>query len=292
MSRLIIADAGSTKIHWALVETGSNDHKYVKTPGVNPVQDSDENIINIFKEAFSALGEPASVGKIYYYGAGCGSSSFIEKIKTSLSKTFNKPETEVNVNSDMLGAARGLFGREAGIACILGTGSNVCLYDGFRIVDNVPSLGYVLGDDGSGAALGKRFLGDLYKRILPEKVMHLFEQEYHLSLDEIISTVYRHPRPSGFLASFAPFLLKNKGMDCIKKILNEEFQYFFSRNLLNYQTKYKLPIRMTGSIAYNFRDLILEIAVKNSIEIGKIIAEPLEGLIDYHLSLRDKDCIE
>jgi N-acetylglucosamine kinase-like BadF-type ATPase len=219
-----------------------------------------------------------SIRSVIFYGAGC----LPEKrpiIKDTISEIIAPQNTEVH--SDLLGAAHALCGREAGIACILGTGSNSCFYDGKQIVSNVSSLGFILGDEGSGAYLGKVLVSDLLKNQLPEQMKDEFLKQYHLTVPEIIDRVYRKPFPNRFLAGFSPFLVKYIDDPQIYMLVENGFHSFFQRNVTQYDYD-TYEVHLIGSIAFFFQDIIKETAKKMCIRIGKILKEPMEGLINYH----------
>ena len=271
MEYKLTADSGSTKTDWLLSDEKGNVQRF-STQGINPVMLTEEKIIAILKsELFSNIGD-RQIGTIEFYGAGCR-GAHCDVVSYALQNVF-APKSIV-VESDMLGAARALCGSEEGIICILGTGSNSCLYDGNSIIQNVSPLGFILGDEGSGAVLGKRLMGDLFKQQLPTSVAQDFFEEYKLSIDDIIQKVYREPMPNRFLASFAPFLHKHRKCDEIHALIADEFTRFFLRNVANYKRK-DLPVHFVGSIAHYFHEELLEVANSNGFEIGKIKKAPLD----------------
>ena len=182
----------------------------------------------------------------------------------------------------MLAAARGVCGHESGIACILGTGSNSCAYDGNKIVKNVSPLGFILGDEGSGAVLGKLLVGDILKNQMPKKVIDRFFEKYNLTSAEIIDRVYRQPKPNTFLASFVPFLGENIGEPCIYNLVEESFRSFLRRNVRQYDGWDRLPIGFNGSIAKIYREPLEEALKEEGMHLGRIVQAPMEGLVEYH----------
>ena len=191
------------------------------------------------------------------------------------------PNASIQVDSDMLGAARALCGDSEGVACVLGTGSNSCLYNGTEITDQVPSLGYILGDEGSGAALGRRFISDCLKRQLPESVSKEFMERYSLSKDIIIENVYRKPLPNRYIAGFVPFIHEKRAIPEVHKMLVQCFSEFFTRNIINYHKPW-LPAHFVGSLAGLFADELIEAADSLGMTIGRIMTSPIIGLADYH----------
>jgi N-acetylglucosamine kinase-like BadF-type ATPase len=187
----------------------------------------------------------------------------------------------VEVGSDMLGAARALFGNREGIACILGTGANSCLYDGNTIASNVSPMGYILGDEGSSAALGRRFISDCLKRQLPEQVSREFMERYSLTKDIIIENVYRKPLPNRYIAGFAPFIYDKRAVPEVHKLIIQCFSEFFTRNVISYHKPW-MPVHFVGSLANSFADELKETAEQLGMTIGKIEASPMNGLVDYH----------
>jgi N-acetylglucosamine kinase-like BadF-type ATPase len=225
------------------------------------------------------LKKEESITHIHFYGAGCTPEKAI-LLKGILLTFF--PQAEISVESDLLGAARSLCGKEKGIACILGTGSNSCEYDGEKIVSNVSPLGYILGDEGSGAVLGKRLVGDCLKRQLPEAICQAFLKETRLSPAEIIDKVYRQPQANRFLASLTPFLSAHRETPEIHALLLSCFTDFFRRNVMQYEYQRK-EVHFTGSIAWFFKEEVTEAAHALNIRTGKFIKSPIQGLTIYHL---------
>ena len=273
----IIADSGSTKTSWLLTDEEGQRSTF-ETPGINPVRDSEDFICDILTSL-----PQAPVSHLYFYGAGC-IPPFSDALKALLQRRF--PQARIVVDSDLMGAAIALCGNQEGIACILGTGSNSCLYDGERIVANVSPLGYILGDEGSGAVLGRRLVGDVLKRQLPETLRQAFEKEYQLTAADIIQRVYRSPLPNRFLASFAPFLSRHRYEPAVQALLEEEFARFFRRNVCAYRRP-DLPVHFAGSIARHFQTEVFAAARSLGLQPGRVEAAPMEALVRYHLDRTD-----
>ena len=277
----LVVDSGSTKTDWGFFST-VYDLKAVKTQGINPCHQSEEEIRTIIRSELLPNTQNIdlpSVNEVCYYGAGCATESICAQMAGLLKEFF--PNASIAVDSDMLGAARALCGHAEGVACVLGTGSNSCLYNGKQIVDQVPSLGYILGDEGSSAALGRRLIGDCLKRQLPEAVSREFLERYSLTKESIIESVYRKPLPNRFIAGFAPFVYDKRAVPEVHKMIIQCFSEFFTRNVINYHKPW-LPVHFVGSLANSFAEELRETADSLGMTIGKIEASPMSGLVDYH----------
>lgn len=273
---LLIAESGSTKTDWVLL--GSEGvNKRQQTLGINPYHQNTSSIIEII----SSLNDFESIHQIFFYGAGCATDDKKQMIKDALLAIF--PDANCEINSDVLAAARSVCGREKGIACIIGTGSNSCLYDGENIEHHVPPLGYILGDEGSGAVMGKKLIADILKGIAPNEIKSAFYQKYNMKYADMINNVYNEEAPSRFLAQFTVFLSENIHSPYISQLVKNSFSEFFDRNIKLYDHHINLPIHFIGSIAFYFKNELKMIADETGLHLGKIIQSPLEGLIQYHL---------
>jgi len=275
---ILIADSGSTKTHWCLVQSGSVVRE-VFTDGINPFYQTDMEIIALLQSQLIPNLDCEAVEYIYFYGAGC---SFPEKkilVSRALVRFFNNAMMEIQ--SDLLGAARSLFQHEKGIACILGTGSNSCYYNGVDVVENVSPLGFILGDEGSGAVLGKLFVADCLKNQLPEELKEKFFAQYELTPAVIMDNVYKQPFPNRFLSKFTPFLLENIEEPSIFNLLFDSFDAFFVRNVMQYSLE-DIQVGFVGSIAHYFRNTLEIVAFERGIAISAIVQVPMEGLVKYH----------
>lgn len=277
---ILIADCGSTKIDWCVVENGKVI-KQIFTCGMNAVMLTEEEMAErIGNELIPELGD-TKIDEVHFYGAGCINEEVCGNVANAIRK--NIPEAKiVNVHTDLLAAARALCGHEPGIACILGTGSNSCYYDGEKICDNVSPLGYILGDEGSGAVLGKIFLGDVLKNQLPKYLCEKFLKEFELDRMTIIRRVYKEPQGNRFLASVTPFLIQNIEDPAIHALVLNAFKAFFVRNIAQYQGYKDLKVNFIGSIAYYYRPVLEEAAKACECTVGTIIKSPMEGLIRFH----------
>lgn len=285
----LIVDSGSTKTSWCfafLPDTKSADGaRTVTTEGLNPAvmsaEEVEEKIAKALNHCLQSLSiSAADVENVFFYGAGCiaGRAGVVsESIQSIL------VDARIYVADDLLGAARALCGHKAGIACILGTGSNSCLYDGKNIVAHTPALGYVLGDEGSGAVLGRKFLNAVLKQTLPENIRKRFLQESGLDMAEVINRVYRSPAPNRFLASMSKYIHGYLDEKEVRDIVIDNFEDFIRNNILAYGDEFR-TINVVGSIAYHYKEQLTEAASRNGFQIGKIIKSPIEGLIEYHMS--------
>lgn len=275
---LLIADSGSTKTDWCIV---LNDTliKRIETKGMNPFFQSEEEIRQALTVSLLPQLPEGTFNSVHFYGAGCT----LEKapvlrraIADSLPVVGN-----IKAHSDMLAAARGLCGHEAGIACILGTGSNSCFYDGKEIVSNISPLGFILGDEGSGAVLGKLLIGDVLKNQLPPAIKEAFLKEFDLTAPEIIDRVYRQPFPNRFLASLSPFIARHLEEPALRALVFNSFTAFLRRNVMQYDYGH-YPVHFIGSVAHCYKEILQEAAQETGVSIGKILQSPMEGLISYH----------
>lgn len=274
---ILIADSGSTSTNWVLVEHGKSVQSLF-TPGINPFYQTPEEIAGEIATLTLNV-KPSSVKAIYFYGAGCVADK-IEMVKHAIAQSFT--QSQIYVESDLVAAARGLLQHEAGIACILGTGSNSCFYDGKDIVSNVSPLGFILGDEGSGAVLGKKFIADCLKNQLPEELKNKFLTTFGLTTNDIINHVYRKPFPNRYLAQFTPFLAENMAEPAIYNLIFDSFTDFFVRNVMQYPNFEEYPVSFVGSIAYYFKDILEVVAFELGITLGEIKQSPLEGLVAFH----------
>ena len=277
---ILIADSGSTKTDWCVVENGVLVQQ-IFTKGTNPFFQSEEEISNEIATALLPELKTDEFDAVYFYGAGCGFPDKIEIVHRAISKQL-KVKGNVEVATDLLAAARGLCGREAGIACIMGTGSNSCYYDGENIVANVSPLGFILGDEGSGACLGKLMVGDLLKNQMTPELKEKFLKQFDLTPADIIDRVYRKPFPNRFLASLSPFLSQNINEPCVHDLVLNSFKAFFKRNIMQYENYQNLKVNLIGSVAFYYKEVLAEAAEAMGIQLGTIIQSPMEGLIKYH----------
>lgn len=274
---ILIADSGSTKTEWVCAE-GSR-HTTFMTSGINPFFLDSKGIMSMLSDELAAIaGAPFT--EVWYYGTGCNSEIRNKTVREALSQ-FVRSES-IFVGSDLLGAAHSLCGRQPGIACIMGTGSNSCYYDGSKIVANVSPLGYILGDEGGAAVLGRKLVAGVLKKQVPENVIVKFFDTYRLTPAEILENVYMKPFPNRFLGQFAKFLSANIEVSELQEIINSSFDEFLVRNVLQYPESEKLPISFTGSIAIHFRSFLEAALKRHGLTPGIFSKTPMENLVRYH----------
>jgi N-acetylglucosamine kinase-like BadF-type ATPase len=274
---ILVADSGSTKTDWKLM--GKDNSFLFQTSGINPFYMTDEQILSeIKKELVPNVND--SLSKIYFYGAGVVGNQK-SRMENILSKVFT--ETQTYAESDLLGAARALCGNKAGIACIMGTGANSCLYDGEKIIDNIPPLGFIQGDEGSGAVLGKQLITMYLKRELSDKLAKRFNKQYNLNTSDVLRKVYQEAFPNRFLAGFSKFIYENIKDEQMYRLVYDSFNEFLERNVYKYKDYKNMDIHFVGSVAFYFKSILQLIFKENSLKIGKIIKSPLNDLASYHL---------
>ena len=275
---MLIADSGSTKTDWCVI-LDNTPIKRIGTKGLNPFFQSEEEIQQELTHSLLPQLPEGTIDSVYFYGAGCTpekAPTLRRAIADSLPVVGN-----IKAYSDMLAAARGLCGREACITCLLGTGSNSCFYDGKEIVNHISPLGFILGDEGSGAVLGKLLVGDILKNQLSPAIKEVFLKQFDLTVPEIIDRVYRQPFPNRFLASLSPFIAQHLEEPGIRQLVLGSFIAFLRRNVMQYDyTQY--PAHFIGSVAHCYKEILQEAAQETGIRIGKILQSPMEGLIQYH----------
>lgn len=280
---ILIADSGSSKTDWRVAAEGETVRQ-IRTMGINPfLQDKDDIAEELALSLFPEI-EAYAIRAVFFYGAGC---SFAQEKQLLADVIGAKIKAPVEVYSDLMGAARGLCGSMPGIACILGTGSNSCLYDGVEIIQHTPPLGFILGDEGSGAALGKRLVNDCLKNQLPAPLREKFFDEYELTAEIILNRVYRQPFPNRFLANLSRFLLDNLLEEPIHDLVLDGFKEFLVKNVQQYKGSDKFPIHCTGSIAYFFQAVLREAILAVGLHPGIMTQSPMEGLIRYHTLPKD-----
>lgn len=275
---ILIADSGGSKTDWRLIDK-SGTVGQASAPGFNPYYQPIEDL----KKSVHELLLPKineEVSKIFFYGAGVSSVKNQLTIKSAFLEFF--PEAHIEIGWDLLAAARALCGHEPGIACIMGTGSNSCLYDGEKITGNVANLGWILADEGSGANIGRKFLVDYLREVMPENLRAQFRERYPLSREEFLEKVYQQERPSAFLASFTKFIFQHlKDPYCYQLIYNS-FAEFYENNVMKYENYKQLKVHFTGSISFYFSDILRQVANDKGITVKNILEGPIAGLTLYH----------
>jgi glucosamine kinase len=274
----LIADSGATKAEWCLLKNGRK--KTLFTQGISPYFLNTEQIYQLLEKELKPRLRKEEIHEIYYYGTGCANPLNARSVKKALSKAFSGAKVEVT--HDLMGAARALCGRDKGVACILGTGANSCYYNGKKILKNSPGLGYVLGDEGSGAYLGKKVVQYYLYGTFDDELRGRFDLTYMTNASEILENVYKKPLPNRYLAGYARFLADNRGHYMIENIIEDGLNDFFFTHLCKYREAWSLPIHFAGSIAFGFKDVLQQLCNSYEFELGRVMKNPMEGLIEYH----------
>ena len=275
---IIIADSGGSKIDWRLLY---NDGAIGQAngPGYNPYYQPVEDLVKTIRDTILPLARER-VEKIFFYGAGVSSQKNQDTVQQAFREFF--PDAGIEIGWDLLAAARALCGHEPGIACIMGTGSNSCLYDGEKIVHNVANLGWILADEGSGAYIGKRLVVDYLRENMPKPLAEQFRQRYPFHREEMLERVYQHEKPSAFLASFTRFIFQHLSDPYCYKLMYSSFAEFYENNVMKYENYLSLKVHFTGSIAFYFSDILRQVANDKGITVRNILVGPIAGLTLYH----------
>ncbi|HPH23780.1 MAG TPA: N-acetylglucosamine kinase [Chitinophagaceae bacterium] len=274
----LIADSGSTKCEWCLINNGKK--KTILTQGISPYFLDTNQIIELLQKELLPKLKNVEIANIYFYGTGLSNVNNVKIVNTALKKLFKGAKIEIN--HDLLAAARALCGNKKGIACILGTGSNSCFFNGKKIVKNSPGLGYVLGDEGSGAYLGKKVLQYYLYQTFDEDLLSRFEKQFNTNKTEILDAVYKKPLANRYLATFNNFLVDNRGHYMVENIIEDALNDFFFTHLPKYTESWTLPINFVGSVAHGYKDVLKELCNVYELELGIILKKPMEGLINFH----------
>jgi glucosamine kinase len=276
---ILIADSGGSKTDWRLIQKDGSIGQ-ASAPGFNPYYQPIEDLKRNVQEILLPKINEDPVQKIFFYGAGVSSVKNQLTIKSAFLEFF--PEAQIEIGWDLLAAARALCGHEPGIACIMGTGSNSCLYDGEKIIANVANLGWILADEGSGANIGRKFLVDYLRKVMPEKLADQFHQRFPLSREEFLEKVYQQEKPSAFLASFAKFIFQHLDDRYCYKLIYDSFAEFYENNVMKYDNYQNLKVHFTGSIAFYFSDILRQVANDKGITVKNILEGPIAGLTLFH----------
>jgi N-acetylglucosamine kinase-like BadF-type ATPase len=285
---IVIADGGSTKTNWCLInEAGRKIH--FNTEGYNPYFSDTNYIVESLKKTLPDHIEADKLLEVHYYGAGCSTDSKRKIVEDAMQQVF--PNAEVFIGHDLLASCRALLGDEPGFAAILGTGTNSCLYDGKDITLNIDSLGYFLGDEGSGCFIGKRILSDYMKGYMPKGLRESFYDNFALTNEDIFDHIYNKPLPNRFCASFSKFLYDYKETyeDYTFSTIEYAFTAFFDNLVVHYPNYKNYTLNVVGSVGYSYRDILSVVADRYEMGVGKLIRSPIDDLVDYHLKrLRKK----
>ena len=275
----LIADSGATKAEWCLIRNGKK--KSVFTQGISPYFFNEEKIENLLKnELLSQLPGNLNINEIYYYGTGMRNPENVKMLEKSFRKVFNNAKIEVN--DDMLAAARALNGKNKGLACNLGTGSFCCYFNGNKIAKQTPGIGFILGDEGSGAYLGKKVIQYYLYNTFDDDLRHKFDKKYNTNPVEILEIVYRKPLANRYLSSFCLFLSENRGHYMIENIIEDGLNDFFFIHLSRYKEAQTLPVHFIGGVAFGFKDVLQELCLTYNFKLGKVLKNPMQGLVEYH----------
>ncbi|MFD2034912.1 N-acetylglucosamine kinase [Belliella marina] len=275
---ILIADSGSSKTDWRLIGHNGDIEQY-RGIGFNPSYQSSDEMANLIREDF-LLEIADDVDQVFYYGAGCSTAYFKNQVKSVLETVFTN--AYIKVDHDMMAAARATFGEKAGIACILGTGSNSCDFDGEHIIASMPSPGYILGDEGGGAHVGKKFLQDFIHGELPDTIHKLAIEKLGLDYEEIRIKVYKEPFPGRYMASFCRFLTEHKSDPYCYMLYYDAFQDFFKKHVMKYDNYREKQVSFVGSIAFYNSDILRSAAMDAGIQVSLILESPIAGLSLYH----------
>ncbi len=275
----LIADSGATKAEWCLMK--GKKRTIFFTQGISPFLMTSEEIAEMLMKELKPSMKKERIDEIYFYGTGCSSEHNIKSVKKALKFVF-PTAGKIKVDHDMMGAAKALCGHEKGVACILGTGSNSCYFNGVRITKNSPGLGYVLGDEGSGAYLGRKVIQHFLYNTFDVDLQERFTAKYNTNRVEILDHVYRKPLPNRYMASFALFLAENRGHYMVENIIEDSFNEFFFNHLYKFRESWLYPIHFTGGVAYAFRDVLKTMCHSYELQVGRILKNPMQGLIEYH----------
>jgi glucosamine kinase len=277
---ILLADSGGSKTDWRLLKKDGTIGQ-ASGPGYNPYYQPVDDLKKSINEILLPHVQE-NVTKIYFYGAGVSSVKNQLTIKSAFLEYF--PESQIEIGWDLLAAARALCGHEPGIACIMGTGSNSCLYDGKEIVGNVANLGWILADEGSGANIGRKFLVDYLRNKMPAELAKQFKARFPLTREEFLEKVYQQEKPSAFLASFAKFIFQHLKDPYCYKLIYDSFSEFYENNVMQYDNYKSLKVHFTGSISFYFSDILRQVANDKGITVKNILEGPIAGLTLYHKS--------
>ena len=278
MAITLIADSGSTKTEWCLLV--GKKRTIIYTQGISPYFLNTDQIQQLLEIELKTKIKNIEPDEVYYYGTGCSSTENVKSVKLALKKAFAK--AAIFVDTDLMGAAKALCGNEKGIACILGTGSNSCYYNGKKIIKNSPGLGYILGDEGSGAYMGKKVVQYYLYNTFDPDLMDRFNAKYNTNKMEILDAVYKHPLPNRYLAGFVTFLIANRGHFMIENIIEDAFNDFFFNHIYKYRESWTSPINFIGSVAFGFKDVLKEMCNSYELQLGRVLKNPMDGLAKFH----------
>lgn len=277
---ILIADSGSTKTEWVLVN--QEGQEFFKSDGLNPYFRTHGQLSEAIKNGVKNSLKNTQVDEIFFYGSGSGNESRKAILQNAIRENF--PESEIHIESDMLGAAIACFGKKEGVACIMGTGSNSCVYDGEKIVKSIPSLGFVFGDEGSGGYFGKRILNAYYYKTMPEDLRNALEETSDMSLESVLHMIYEEPQANRFVASFSKILGDYRDHPFIKNMVRKGFEAFADKQLGYFQESKEKEIGFVGSIASVYQEILEEVLSERGMDLSIVVRKPLDRLVDFHTS--------
>lgn len=282
---ILIAESRATQTNWRLLLPDGTIRQAI-TAGYNPYFHSEDDLRQELKNVLLPEIKNSNVEQIFYYGVGCSSAENIKKLSGVLGNIF--PDAEIVINDDLLAAARALCGYNIGITCILGTGATSCLYDGKKIIKRTPALGYILGDEGSGAYLGKQLLTAFIRDELPKEIMERMVKRFDISKETILANIYQGDNPVTYMASFSKFIYQNLKSPELYHMVYEGLELFFKKNIMKYESYNELPVHFTGSVAFYFGNILRQVAMDLQVNVKNIVEEPIAGLALYHQDLNRK----
>lgn len=277
---ILIADSGSTKTEWVLVNQEGKE--FFKSDGLNPYFRTHGQLSEAIKNGVKNSLKNTQVDEIFFYGSGSGNESRKAILQNAIRENF--PESEIHIESDMLGAAIACFGKKEGVACILGTGSNSCVYDGKEIVKSIPSLGFVFGDEGSGGYFGKRILNAYYYKTMPVDLRNALEETSDMSLESVLHKIYEEPQANRFVASFSKILGDYREHPFIKNMVRKGFEAFADKQLAYFEESKEKKIGFVGSIASVYQEILEEVLTERGMDLSIVVRKPLDRLVDFHTS--------
>ncbi|MEP0006825.1 MAG: BadF/BadG/BcrA/BcrD ATPase family protein [Balneola sp.] len=277
---ILIADSGSTKTEWVLVN--QEGQEFFKSDGLNPYFRTHGQLSEAIKNGVKNSLKNTQVDEIFFYGSGSGNESRKAILQNAIRENF--PESEIHIESDMLGAAIACFGKKEGVACIMGTGSNSCVYDGEKIVKSIPSLGFVFGDEGSGGYFGKRILNAYYYKTMPEDLRNALEETSDMSLESVLHKIYEEPQANRFVASFSKILGDYRDHPFIKNMVRKGFEAFADKQLGYFEESKEKEIGFVGSIASVYQEILEEVLSERGMDLSIVVRKPLDRLVDFHTS--------
>ena len=276
-----IVDSGSTKSDWVILDDFKKVFLKTETIGFNPNFINRELIVPEIQKNSNLMSVKNSITRVFFYGSGCGVKKNCETIEEELKKVFLK--AEFIVKEDLMAAAYAAYSGKPAIVCILGTGSNSCYFDGENLKIELPSLGFLIGDEGSGSAIGKQLVRRYFMKKLPSDLKTEFEADYQLTIEDALQNMYHNPRPNAYLANFTKFGIERKDHPYFRDMVFEEMKNFFEYQVLPYEESKDAEINFIGSIAYYYENVLRSVAAEFNLNVGHVVQKPIESLVDYHI---------